>query len=145
AGAEMLIVVNDADGEFSEWSGPEDYESDAPIPVASVSGVEGAALLARLSGKTLTIEAKGVRDSKVVYDIARYSDGSIPSDLAFRPKKLARIDTRYYGEPETVGEFRWDFAPGVQHGSGYAMRTARGIEREEWVNTDEISWYQDAT
>src|SRR5690606_27026949 len=36
AGAEMLIVVNDADGEFSEWSGSEDYESDAPIPVASV-------------------------------------------------------------------------------------------------------------
>ena len=27
--------------------------------------------------------------------------------------------------------------------SGFPMRTSRGIERTEWVNTDQVEWYQD--
>ena len=146
AGAAMLIVANDADGELSEWVGSDDYVTDVAIPVAAISGVQGRRLLAAIAAKPVTVTGEGVVDADEIYDIARYSDGSVPDRLDYRPKNLARIDTTYHGERgDTVGEFRYDFVPGLEHASGFAMRTARGIERTEWVNTDQIEWYQDAT
>ena len=147
AGAKLLIVVNDADGEFNEWVGSEDYTTDAPIPVAGVSGVEGRALRAQLAQKKSTLSAIGVPTSDVVYDIAEFGDGEIPSDMSYAhtAEDLARIDTRYIGQKEEIGEFRYDFVPGAEYGSGFPMRTQRGTERQDWVNTDGLRWYQDAT
>ncbi|SIN89874.1 S8 family peptidase [Agromyces cerinus] len=145
AGAALLLVVNDADGELSEWVGSADYESDTSIPVAAISGVQGRGLLERIAQKKVTITGEGIVDADEIWDIARYSDGAVPDDLDYRPKDLARIDTTYYGEPALVGEFRFDFVPGVEFGTGYPMRATRGIERTEWVNTDQVEWYQQAT
>ncbi|WP_109210740.1 MULTISPECIES: S8 family serine peptidase [Microbacterium] len=144
AGAKLLVVVNDADGEFNEWVGSEDFTTNVGIPVAGVSGVEGRALLAQLATKRVTLSAVGVPTSDVVYDIAEFGDGEIPSDLSFvhTAKDLARIDTRYIGQPEEIGEFRYDFVPGAEYGNGFPMRTQRGTERAEWVNTDQLRWYQ---
>ena len=147
AGAKLLIVVNDGDGELSEWVGSEDYLTNAPIPVAAVSGVEGRELLSQLNGRRpVSLLAVGEPTAEVTYDIAHYGEGEIPADLEYRhsAKDLARIDTRYLGEAEEIGEFRYDFVPGAEYGSGFPLRTARGIEREEWVNTDGLRWYQEA-
>ncbi|WP_347975874.1 S8 family serine peptidase [Microbacterium sp. ProA8] len=144
AGAKLLIVVNDGDGEFNEWVGSEDYATDVGIPVAGISGVEGRQLLAQLATKKLTIAAVGVPTSDVVYDIAEFGDGEIPSDLSYAhtADDLARIDTRFHGQREEIGEFRYDFVPGAEYGNGFPMRTQRGTERAEWVNTDGLRWYQ---
>ncbi|HEY9306208.1 MAG TPA: S8 family serine peptidase [Microbacterium sp.] len=142
AGAKLLILVNDADGELSTWVGSDDYETDAPIAVAAISGVEGRQLLADMAKKKVTVRAVGDPYPDVVYDIARYSDGEIPTDLAYAPKNLTRIDTTYHGQKELMGEFRYDFVPGAQYGSGYFMRAERGTVREEWVNTDDLRWNQ---
>lgn len=146
AGARLLIVVNDGDGEFNEWVGSEDYTTDVAIPVAGISGVEGRDLLARMASKKVTVSAVGVPTSDVVYDIAEFADGEIPSDLAYAHTEddLARIDTRFHGQHEEIGEFRFDFVPGAEFSSGFPMRTQRGTERAEWVNTDGLRWYQDA-
>ncbi|MCP2636575.1 S8 family serine peptidase [Microbacterium sp. HD4P20] len=142
AGAKLLILVNDGDGELSTWVGSDDFESDAPIAVAGVSGVEGRELLADIARKKVTVTAVGDEYADVVYDIARYSDGEIPQDLAYAPENLTRIDTRYHGQNELVGEFRYDFVPGAEYGAGFAMRAERGVVREEWVNTDDLRWNQ---
>ncbi|MCW3494151.1 S8 family serine peptidase [Microbacterium sp. SSM24] len=142
AGAKLLIVVNDADGEFNEWVGSADYEKPAPIPVAGISGVQGKKLLADLARTKVTITAVGTANSDVLYDIAEYADGKIPAVLAFKPKDLARIDTRFHGQKEELGEFRYDFVPGATYGNGIPFRTQRGMDREEWINTDGIRWNQ---
>jgi len=147
AGAKLLIVVNDGDGELSEWVGSEDYTTSVGIPVAAISGVEGRELLKKMGGhKRVTLSAVGVPTSESTYDIAHFSEGEIPAEMGYRhsAKDLARIDTRYIGQAEEIGEFRYDFVPGAEYGSGFPMRTQRGIEREEWVNTDGLRWYQDA-
>ncbi|HEX5860024.1 MAG TPA: S8 family serine peptidase [Microbacterium sp.] len=142
AGAKLVILANDADGELTTWVGSDDFESDATIPVASISGVDGRALLAEMAKKKVTVTAVGDEYADVVYDIARYSHGEIPADLAYVPKDLTRIDTTYHGQKELLGEFRYDFVPGAQYGSGYFMRAERGVVREEWVNTEDLRWTQ---
>src|SRR5699024_3687469 len=47
AGAELLIIVNDSPGNFSEFVGNDDL-SDIPLAVASMSGTEGARLITSL-------------------------------------------------------------------------------------------------
>ncbi|GAA1992016.1 S8 family serine peptidase [Microbacterium pumilum] len=142
AGAKMVVVANDADGEISEWVGSADYESSSPVPVAAISGVEGRALLADMAEKAVTLDAVGVPYTNVLYDIARFTDGEIPANLHYAPKKLTRVDTTYYGKKEDMGEFRADFAPKVGYSGGYPMRALRGTTREEWVNTDQVQWNQ---
>jgi subtilisin family serine protease len=145
AGAALLLVVNDEPGELSEWVGADDYRTEVGIPVASVSGVQGARLLESLAAKKVTVTGLGIPTATEVYDIARHDDGSIPEELDFRPTDLARIDTTYYGDTDTlVGEFRWDYSPGVDYVAGILLRTSQGIERTEWVNTGEVEWYQGA-
>ncbi|MGW4929724.1 S8 family peptidase [Agromyces sp. NPDC004153] len=145
AGAAMLLVANDADGELSEWVGADDG-TEVGIPVAAMSGVQGRQVLDVLASKgRLTISGEGVANADEIWDLARYDEGSIPEDLDYRPTDLARIDTTYHGdEGDLVGEFRWDFAPNAKYGFGLPMGMGRGIERTEWVNTD-VGWYQDAT
>ena len=143
AGAALLLVVNDADGELSEWVGADDYQTPVAVPVAAVSGIQGDRVLAAMSEKTVTVKGSGVANALETYDLVRFSAGEIPADLDYRPDHLARIDTTYYGDGGTVGEFRFDFVPGTLYGSGYPMRTTRGIERTEWVSTDQVEWYQD--
>ena len=132
AGAKFAILANGGDGELSTWVGSDDYESDAPIAVAAISGVDGRALLADMAEKKVTITAVGDEYADVVYDIARYSDGEIPADLAYAPKDLTRIDTTYHGQKEMLGEFRYDFVPGAHVRLGIlpasrARRRARGV------------------
>ncbi|MGN8553697.1 UNVERIFIED_CONTAM: S8 family serine peptidase [Microbacterium sp. SLM126] len=142
AGAKLLIVVNSADGEFNEWVGSADFTAHAPIPVAGISGVQGKALLDQMKRQKVTVSAVGTEFSDVIYDIAEYADGEIPTDLSFAPKDLARIDTRFHGQKEDMAEFRYDYVPGATFGNGIPYRAQRGMDREEWVNTDGIRWNQ---
>ena len=144
AGAALLVVVNDADGEFNEWVGADDG-TPATVAVVSVSGLEGRPLLEALGGKKeVAVTATGVADSDEIWDILRYSEGEIPADLRYRPTDLARIDTTYHGRAgDLVGEYRYDFTPNGMAGVGYPMRAARGVERTEWVSTTDVRWYQD--
>ncbi|WP_167756956.1 S8 family serine peptidase [Leifsonia flava] len=153
ARATMLIVVNDADGELSEWVGADDYVTAVAIPVASISGVEGRALLASLPAaasqgkkpKPVTLTGVGVPAADEIYDISRFVDGSIPSTLHYRPTKLAKTTTTYHGHAgDLVGEFRWDYGPGIEYSSGFYLRTERGLTRTEWVNTEDVTWNQGA-
>ncbi|MET4158501.1 subtilisin family serine protease [Agromyces sp. PvR057] len=145
AGAALLLTVNDGDGELSEWVGSDDYTADTPIPVAAVSGVQGRRVLEAIAKKPVAVSGTGIPTADEIWDIARYSDGSVPEKLDYRPKKLARIDTTYFGDPATVGEYRYDFVPGTEYGTGFPMRTSRGLERTEWVSTDQVEWYQGAS
>ncbi|WP_106814255.1 S8 family serine peptidase [Microbacterium timonense] len=145
AGARLLILVNDDDAEFNEWVGSETDFTDVAIPVALISGSEGRDLIAQLSGKKkVTLSAVGVPATDVVYDIAEWGDGEIPAKLDYKhsAKDLARIDTRFHGQQEQLGEFRYDFVPGAQYGSGFPFRAQRGMDRTEWVNTDHLRWNQ---
>ncbi|RZS64493.1 PA domain-containing protein [Agromyces ramosus] len=145
AGAVALLVVNDADGEFNEWVGSEDYFSEVDLPVASVSGVQGRRLLESIASKKVTISGESEPAPEEAYDILRYSDGSVPEDLDYRPRDLARVDTTFHGRTgELVGEFRWDFDPATQYSLGMMLRTERGITRTDWVNTDQVEWNQGA-
>ncbi|MET0725067.1 MAG: PA domain-containing protein, partial [Leifsonia sp.] len=149
AKAALLLVVNDADGELIEWVGADDYVTEVGIPVASISGVQGRALIASLGSKrkprTLTLTGHGVPVADETFDISRFSDGSIPTNLGYRPTRLARTTTTYHGNAgDPIGEFRWDYGPGMEYSSGYFLRTERGITRTEWVNTDQVEWYQAA-
>lgn len=145
AGVKLLVLANDQDAEFNAWVGSETDFSDVAIPVATISGIEGRELVARLAkNKKLTVSAIGTHYSDVVYDIAEYGDGEIPSDLVYTHSKkdLARIDTRFHGQQEELAEFRYDFVPGAQYGSGFPMIAQRGMDRTEWVNTEGLRWNQ---
>ncbi|MGN6218700.1 MAG: S8 family serine peptidase [Microbacterium sp.] len=145
AGAKLLLLANAEDGELSDWVGSEIDFSDVGIPVAGISGVDGRALVAQLANKKkMTMSVVGVPSTDVVYDIAEYADGEIPENLTYRhsSKDLARIDTRYHGQREQLGEFRYDFVPGAQYGTGFPYIAERGMDRAEWVNTDNLRWNQ---
>lgn len=145
AGAAMLLTVNDADGELSEWVGGDDYMTDVAIPVAAMSGVQGRRVLDAIAAGKVTISGTGVANPDEIWDLARYTEGEIPEDLHYVPTDLARVDTRYHGEAgDPLAEFRWDFAPNGAYGFGLPMPMQRGIVRTEWVNTD-VGWYQDVT
>ena len=145
AGVKLLLIANSADGEFNTWVGSEADYSDASIPVASMSGVEGRALLARIAAKNkVTLSATGVPWSDVLYDIAEWGDGEIPADLSYEHSSddLALIDTRFHGQKEELAEFRYDFVPGSEYGNGFPYRAQRGMDRAEWINTDNLRWNQ---
>ncbi|MEI5584818.1 S8 family serine peptidase, partial [Agromyces sp. CCNWLW208] len=147
AGAAMLLVVNDADGELSEWVGGDDGLTDVGIPVAAMSGVQGRQLLEEIASakRGVTVSGTGVANAEEIWDIARYDEGGIPGDLHYEPSGLARVDTRYQGEAgDPLAEFRWDFAPNGAYGFGLPMAMGRGIVRAEWVDPS-VDWYQDVT
>ncbi|WP_309126902.1 S8 family serine peptidase [Microbacterium sp.] len=144
-GAALLILVNGDPAETSVWVGSDDGATPSPIAVAGISGVQGAELREQMAKKRVLIKATGIPVSDETWDVALYSDGSIPADLSYKPQ-LARIDTQYIGrDGELVGEFRYDFAPNAPTASGFLQRVDRGMERTEWVSTDDFRWYQTAT
>ncbi|WP_194411306.1 S8 family serine peptidase [Microbacterium cremeum] len=143
AGARLLLVVNDADGELSEWAGSDDWETDAPLPVAAVSGVEGRALLEQIaSKKKVKLAVAGTEFPDTTYDVAFHVQGEIPSDLTYRPEDLARVDTTYHGQQELMGEWRADFVPGSDYSIGLPLRAQRGSVRTEWVDAGDTRWNQ---
>lgn len=142
AGARLLLVVNDGDGELSEWAGSDDWVTDAPLPVAAVSGIEGRKLLEQIASKKVKLAVAGDEFPDTTYDVALHADGEIPADLAYQPKDLARIDTTYHGQNELMGEWRADFVPGSEYSIGLPLRAQRGAVRTEWVDAGEIRWNQ---
>jgi len=144
AGAKLLIVVDDADGEFSEWAGSADFTSSTALAVAQISGVQGRALLAEMARHRVQVAGTGIPYSSEIWDISRYQSGAIAANQTYRPGRLARIETTYAGEQkQTVGEFRYDFVPGVQYGTGFQLAVPRGMTRTEWVSTQDVEWLQE--
>ena len=145
AGVKLLLIANNEDKEFNTFVGSETDYSNVSIPVASISGVEGRALLEKLAGKKpVKLSVVGVPSADVLYDIAEWGDGEIPTNMAYKhsSKDLARIDTRFHGQTEELAEFRYDFVPGAEYGNGFPYRAERGMDRKEWINTDNLRWNQ---
>lgn len=142
AGVKLLVIANDADGEFSEYVGTEDGAT-VGIPVVGISGVQGRALLADLAKHPRrSVDATGEPYSSEVWDLVRYSDGGVPSDLTYRPGKLARVDTTFYGKKgDPISEFRWDIEPTGVYGFGLPMPMERGVVRTDWVDPS-VAWSQ---
>ncbi|WEG09902.1 S8 family serine peptidase [Microbacterium horticulturae] len=144
AGAKLLIVVDDADGEFSEWAGSADFTANTKMPVAQISGVQGRALLAEMARHRVQISGTGIPNSPEIWDISRFQDGAIAANQTYRPGRLARVETTYAGDQkQTVGEYRYDFVPGVQYGTGFPLAVPRGMTRTEWVSTHDVEWLQE--
>ncbi|ACQ78348.1 LPXTG-motif cell wall anchor domain protein [Beutenbergia cavernae DSM 12333] len=141
AGSSLLVVVQPED--VFEWYGDE-LGNDAPLPVVVVSGERGEALLAALAAGEVTLDAVGKPVADDVYDVLLYTDGEIPENPTKIADDLALITTTYHGtEDRLVGEFRYDFAPGVDVGQGFPFATQRPSVRREWVSTTDARWYQD--
>jgi hypothetical protein len=145
AGAEALLVVNDAPAELNE---PviDPAGGEVALPVAQVSGVEGQALLDRMRRRPLTAVVAAELTSPYVYDLVDVQAGRVPADLAYRPRQrdLARVDARY-GAPYDLpgGEFRYDFRPWTPFGIGFQQLIELPQERVEWVSAQPgTSWYQ---
>ncbi|WP_165310673.1 S8 family serine peptidase [Microbacterium protaetiae] len=144
AGAKLLIIVNDADGEFSEWAGSADYTQPTKLAVAQISGVQGRALLADITRHPVQVSGTGIPYSQAIWDISRFEDGKISANQAYRPGRLAQIQTTYSGDDtQTVAEFRYDFVPGVEYGTGFTYAVPRGMTRTEWVSTRDVRWLQE--
>ena len=94
AGATLLIVVNDADGELSEWVGADDYVTPVGIPVAAVSGVQGGRLLEAIASKKVTVRGVGEPTATETFDIANDTVGSIPTELRLSSRPTWRASTR---------------------------------------------------
>ncbi|WP_127818768.1 S8 family serine peptidase [Microbacterium sp. CPCC 204701] len=146
AGARLLLVVNDADRELSAWAGSDDWTTDAPLPVAAVSGIEGRELLEQIANKKkVKLKVAGAAYADTTYDIAFHAAGEIPAELDYRPEGLARVETTYHGQQELLGEWRSDFVPGSDYSLGAPFRAQRGSGRTEWVNSGDIGWRQNVT
>ncbi len=144
-GAVFLLVVNDADGELAWYASGPNGET-APVPVATVSGLQGAGLIQRLTHGDLTVTTSGDMDTPWTYDLVDAHEGSIPADLTYHPdaSELARITTKYYGrKPHLGGEFRYDFRPQDPYGMGSPQYMNFPATRVEYVSTQPgTEWYQ---
>ncbi|MEU1972257.1 S8 family serine peptidase [Microbacterium sp. NPDC019599] len=135
AGASMLIIANDADGEFNTWVGGEDSYANGPIAVAGISGVEGKSVRALLAAKKqkATVTAEAYSDE--VWDLSHYAEKSVPAGLAYRPTDLARVETTFFGEKgDEIGEARSDINPAGRGGYALYMPTQRGMVRTDWID-----------
>jgi hypothetical protein len=143
----LLLVANNAPDEFNDWIYGPNLET-VRLPVASVSGLEGPALV-RLARQGRPISVSGGLNSPWVYDLQAPYVGRIPHNLAYRPARtdLARIDSTYYGDQHRLGgEFRYDFRPFSPYATGYQLYTGFPQSRVEWVNNPAgAAWYKDAT
>lgn len=146
--AVFLLVVNNLDGE-RQWYASGPNGEDSPIPVATVSGLQGTELVSKLTGGTVSVTTQGTMDTPWTYDLVEVHQGSIPADLSYRPtsSELAQIPTAYYGrKPHLGGEFRFHFRPGVQYGLGFLQYMNFPATRTEWVSTQPGNqWYQGVT
>lgn len=145
AGATMLLVINDADPELSEWVGGDLGESPG-IPVVAISGPEGAQFLD--GTPPATVQVTGTPDTAWVYDLQSPHAGAIPSDLAYAPTQaeLAEVTGEYASDrPAPGGEFRYDFRPYSLYGVGFPETMSLPAVRSEWASTPEgTTWYQEA-
>ncbi|QIG38416.1 S8 family serine peptidase [Microbacterium sp. 4R-513] len=143
AGAAMLIMANDADEEFNTFVGGEDEYTKGPIAVAGISGVEGDLVRAMLAKKKekATVVAEAYSDE--IWDLSHFVDGSVPADLAYHPKDLARVDTTIFGKKGAeVAEIRWDVNPAGRMGYALHMSTQRGMVRTDWTDAS-ADWDQE--
>lgn len=138
AGAKMLIIANDADGEFNTWTGAEDEYGKGPIAAAGISGIEGKAVRSMLlkhkkQQLKATVNAEAYSDE--VWDLSRYVEGSVPQDLEYRPTDLARVTTTFHGtEGDEIGEARSDINAAGNGGYALYMPSQRGMVRTDWID-----------
>ncbi|MFI8448933.1 S8 family serine peptidase [Streptomyces erythrochromogenes] len=153
AGVKLLLVVNDAVGRLNTWYGLDDYTSDGPVPVASVTRDDGEALIARISaahGGTARLRLTSHPTPSYLYDLVAGHEQAVPADPTHRvgPHNLARVD-QTFGQDRTVraAEARTDF-PSYAFNAGLAFLpepVARG-SRTDWISVGtDVTWQQRAT
>ena len=147
AGAEMLIVVNDAPGKLLDWVGNDDG-SNVGLTVVSVTSTVGAALVDRARGGRLRLDLKGTPDSPFVYDLVDPHPGRIPANLAYRPQpeQLATVAMRFHGDTALAGaEFRADYRPYRSYSVGLDLTQDMPSTRTDYVSAQPgVSWSESA-
>jgi subtilisin family serine protease len=143
--AAFLLVVNDQPGEFLDYmGGPEGEVVD--LPVGSISGTEGAAVVARAGHPGAKLALTGSLNSPWAYDLVDPHEGAIPRHLTYSPKQseLAKVDVRFYGDrARHGGEFRWSFRPQNPYALGFLMYADFPAVRTDWVSTQRgTQWVQ---
>ncbi|WP_426560651.1 S8 family serine peptidase [Angustibacter sp. McL0619] len=143
--AAFLLVVNDQPGELLDYLGGPNGEV-VDLPVAAISGTEGAAVIARASRPGLKLQLSGSLNSPWVYDLVDAHQKAIPAHLTYAPKQseLAKVDQRFHGDRARSGsEFRWSFRPQTQYGLGFPMYADFPSVRTDWVSTQPgTEWVQ---
>ncbi|WP_377271721.1 S8 family serine peptidase [Peterkaempfera sp. SMS 1(5)a] len=148
AGAKLLLVVNDSADRLSEWFGADDFESDGPIPVASLQPNEGASLISATTRPGLKLAVTSAPSSPYVYDLVERHDGAVPAaDLTYRPSQsdLARYDERFAGSADQPGyNGRYDMEDFDQYGVFFDTVQQLGTTRTDWVTpgAGKFSWYE---
>lgn len=162
AGAALLLVVNDGEGRGSDWYGDPDGLTTGPVPVASLTVDEGAALIKKIgaAGRSrvqLAVEAHPA--PKYLYDLVDYHRGGVPKDpsAATDPGSLARLDLDFAPPAgRQVRESRedspaYEYGPAANPHAVYGMiRVARFPEelvapgrRTDWVSAGAgVTWQQ---
>ena len=87
----------------------------------------------------------GVPLPDVIYDIARFSDGEIPEDLALRAEgsRAHRHDVPRASRRDSSASSAADFDPVSSYSVGATCSAPSAAStRTEWVNTDQVEWNQ---
>ncbi|MEW9529183.1 S8 family serine peptidase [Microbispora sp. NPDC049125] len=145
AGARLLIVVNDGVGRLQPWDDSIWYSTEPPpLTVATITHQEGEELISQIQrGRVpLTLESSPTTD--YLYDLVHHYDGAIPSDLTYRPDKLARVDVSFRNHRQgKAGEYRLDAWQGYALGN-LLLQPAQG-DRTDWVSADQdTQWLEQA-
>lgn len=147
AGADMLIVVNDAPIKLDEWVGNDDG-TNSPLAVAGVTSTLGAQLIAQARSGHLHLNLEGTPDSPFTYDLVDPHPGRIPADLAYRPQpeQLATVDMRFHGDTRLAGaEFRADYRPYRTFSAGLDLLQDMPSTRTDYVSTQPgVTWSESA-
>ena len=134
----FLLVVNDQPGELLDYMGGPNGET-VDLPVASISGTEGAAVIARAS-RPGRPEARPQRLAQLPLGLR--PGGRPPGRRSGPPHLRAQaVRARQGGRallrgPHPRGlEFRWSFRPQTQYGIGFPMYADFPAVRTDWVST----------
>ncbi|MDX3073983.1 S8 family serine peptidase [Streptomyces sp. MI02-7b] len=158
AGAEFLLVVNNADGRLVDWYGNPDGRTAGPIPVASVTVDEGADLIKAITSPgTTKLKVEAHPSPEYLYDLADYHQGGIPDDpsAATDPGSLARVDNVFASPAgKEIRESREDNPPYQERPAAFPYNVYQRVPpvvfprepvapgpRTDWVSAD-VRWQQ---
>ncbi|MBU5465933.1 S8 family serine peptidase [Virgibacillus sp. MSJ-26] len=148
AGAELLIIANNESTKFSEFVGNDD-NSDIPLTVVSVSGVEGDKLIKSIEQGNVVLDGEATPDTPYLYDLVDAHTDEIPEDLSYSPtpEELVKINSKYISNGHGAGaEFRFDSREYSLRSWGEPALLSLPSVREEWVSaTEGTEWYQEAS
>ncbi|WP_204059743.1 S8 family peptidase [Microbispora corallina] len=146
AGAKLLLIVNTGYGRLDAWDA---VQTDAPLPVASITRDEGEQLISRVQHGRTPLHVVSHPEVAYLFDLVHWWDGAVPADPTYRPKQgdLARVDVSFENyQQDRAMESRYDIQPDGRAGvSGYLTAMPAQSRRTDWVSADGgVTWFENA-